>query len=150
MDSQKIEQLLDAYFEGETSIADEKILQTYFKGDQVAPHLEAYRGLFTFYATAKSEKSQLTPEIPESSNPAFFLHIKKWYSVAALIVIALGVSFFVQNNSNNLSSEEEKQAKIAFENTKEALNFFSHQFNKSAQKLAVIDEFNNSTNKVFK
>ncbi len=150
MDLQKIEQLLDAYFEGETSVAEEKMLQEYFNGDEVAPHLEVYQDMFAFFATAKLEKTNRTLEFAETKKQPLYLQMRRWYSVAALVVVALGVTFFVQNNSNSLSPSEQREAEIAFEKTKEALNFFSYQFNESAQKLSVIGEFENSANKIFK
>lgn len=89
MDLQKIEQLLKAYFEGKTSVADEKNLQQYFKSDEVAPHLEVYKDMFTFFATAKSEKIQITPEIATIKKQSLFIQMRKWYAVAALLVVAL-------------------------------------------------------------
>lgn len=150
MDLQKIEQLLGAYFEGETNVAEEKMLQEYFNGDEVLPHLEVYKNMFAFFATAKSEKTQRTPEITKTTKQPRYLQLRKWYSIAALVLVALGITFFVQNRSNSLSPAEQREAEIAFEKTKEALNFFSYQFNESAQKLSVISEFENSANKIFK
>jgi hypothetical protein len=150
MDLQKIEQLLDTYFEGKTSVAEEKMLQEYFKSGEVAPHLEVYQDLFAFFATAKAEKTNTTPVVTETKKQPFYIQMRKWYALAALVVVALGVTFFIQNNSNTLTPAEQREAEIAFEKTKEALNFFSYQFNESAQKLAVIGEFENSANKIFK
>lgn len=150
MDLQKIEQLLKAYFEGKTSVADEKNLQQYFKSDEVAPHLEVYKDMFAFFATAKSEKIQITPEFATIKKQSLLMQKNKWYGVAALLVVALGITFFMQNNSNTLSQAEQFEAEMAFEKTREALNFFSYYFNESAQKLAFINEFEKSTNKIFK
>jgi len=150
MDLQKIEQLLDAYFDGTTSLAEEKMLQEYFKSGEVPPHMLVYQDMFAFFATAKTEKTTVTPEISDTNSQPFYKRIKKWVAVAALLVIALGVTFFINNNSNKISTAEQREAEIAFEKTKEALDFISYQFNNSAQNLAVIKEFEKSTNKIFK
>lgn len=150
MDLQKIEQLLDAYFEGTTSLAEEKILQEYFNRGEVAPHLKVYQDMFSFFATAKSEKTAITPEISETNNHPLIKNMRKWVAVAALLVVALGVTFFIQNNSNKISTAEQREAELAFEKTKEALDFISYQFNSSAKNLAVIREFEKPTNKLFK
>lgn len=150
MDLQKIEQLLDAYLEGTTSLAEEKMLQEYFKSGKVAPHLEVYQDMFAFFASAKSEKTSVTPEISETNKQPFYKYMRKWVTVAALLVVALAVTFFINNNSNKISTAEQIEAELAFEKTKEALNFISYQFNSSAQNLAVIQEFEKSTNKIFK
>ena len=40
MESHTIEKLVEKYFSGETSIAEEKQLKDYFSSPDVAPHLE--------------------------------------------------------------------------------------------------------------
>lgn len=150
MESQKIEQVLDAYFEGTTSIEEEKFLQEYFNSEEVAPHLEMYKEMFAFFATAKSEQTQTIPEIAHVKKQAFPALMKNWVAIAALLVVALGVTFFINNNSNKISTAEQREAEIAYEKTKEALDFISYQFNASAQNLSVIQEFEKSTNKIFK
>lgn len=150
MDLQKIEQLLDAYFEGDTDVADEKMLKAYFSGDEVAPHLEPYRELFAYFAQAKSEKTNVEVKSIQTEKPVNLKSMRSWYSIAALFVVALGVTFFLQNNPNQITDAERIEAEIAFEKTKQALNFFSHQFNESASKLKVLNEFEESTNKIFK
>lgn len=150
MDLQKIEQLLDAYFEGDTDVADEKMLKAYFSGDEVAPHLEPYRELFAYFAQAKSEKTNVEVKSKQTEKPVNLKSMRSWYSIAALFVVALGVTFFLQNNPNQITDAERIEAEIAFEKTKQALNFFSHQFNESASKLKVLNEFEESTNKIFK
>lgn len=150
MDLQKIEQMLDAYFEGETSVAEEKILQEYFKLDEVAPHLEVYRDMFVYFAQAKTEKSESKIKSLQPKNSGVLKNMKQWYSIAALLVVALGVTFFLQNNSSTITDSERLEAEIAFVKTKEALNFFSQHFNAGAQNLSVLNEFGDSTHKIFK
>ena len=48
-----IEQLLAKYFEGTTTIAEEKQLKSYFSSDTIAPHLEQYKTLFGYFETEK-------------------------------------------------------------------------------------------------
>lgn len=149
MDLQKIEQLLDAYFEGNTGIEDEKLLKAYFSGNDVAPHLEAYREMFIYFAQAKSESTSSDIKTLKPAKQGILMHMKPWYSIAALFLVTLGVTFFIQN-SNRISEAERIEAEIAFEKTKEALNFFSTHFNAGAANLSVLNEFENSTNKIFK
>ncbi len=149
MELQRIEQLLDAYFEGETSLAEEKILKEYFKRGEVAPHLEVYRDMFAYFETSKQETTNVAPVFEKDEKRGIAHSMRNWYSIAALVVVALGVTFFLQQN-NNITQQEEKEALMAYEQTKEALNFFSHHFNQSATNLTHVKEFGKSTNKVFK
>ncbi len=48
MNTERIEQLLDKYFEGETSLEEEKLLRDYFKNEEVPEHLQSYRGQFAY------------------------------------------------------------------------------------------------------
>ena len=58
----KIEKLLEKYFEAGTSIAEEKELKNYFSSSNVAQHLEQYKPLFGHAVQAKQE--QFTATIP--------------------------------------------------------------------------------------
>lgn len=148
MDLQKIEHLLDAYFEGETSLAEEKILKQYFKGGQVASHLQIYSDMFAYLETSKQETSDVKLDLKSDKRPGLAHRMRNWYSIAALVVVALGVTFFLQQN-NSITQQEEQEALMAYQQTKEALNFFSHHFNESANNLTYVKEFGNSANKVF-
>ena len=46
MEQSKIEFILEKYFEGETNIAEENELRTYFSSTDVAQHLQQYQPLF--------------------------------------------------------------------------------------------------------
>lgn len=149
MELQKMEQLINNYFDGDTSQEEEKLLHQYFKSNQVAPHLEVYRGMFAYFSESKKEVFAAEVTLDEVSKNGMLSKLKSWYSVAALLVVALGVTFFMQQNSNQLTTEE-KEAIAAFDKTKEALDYISQQFNESSQQLAYVKEFGTSANKIFK
>lgn len=58
MDYKYIEQLLDRYFDGQTSIAEEQILKIFFSQDHIPAHLNAYACLFR-YAVEEREAACL-------------------------------------------------------------------------------------------
>ena len=57
MELYKIEELIEKYFQGETSIAEEKELTNYFSSSNVAQHLEQYKPMFGYFSLAKQETS---------------------------------------------------------------------------------------------
>ena len=57
MELNKIEKLLEHYFEGATSSAEENELRNYFSSTNVAPHLEQYKPLFDYISDAKKQHS---------------------------------------------------------------------------------------------
>jgi len=144
MELAKIESLLDAYFEGETSLEQETKLKEYFTSSNVAPHLAVYQNLFVGLKNAKEEVSEreiVLPEVKNSSN-------RWWLSIAASIVIVLGV-VGLQFSGNQLT-QEEQIALAEFNKTKETLLLLSKSFNKGTQELAVLGEFTEAKNKILK
>jgi hypothetical protein len=63
MELVKIDYLVEKYFQGETSIAEEKELRTYFSSSDVAQHLEQYRPIFEYFSLAKEQ--QFTSQVPQ-------------------------------------------------------------------------------------
>ena len=148
MDSQKIDQLLDAYFEGKTSVKEEKKLQQYFLTNTIPAHLEIYRDMFSYFAHQKNEK--LSAEIPvNNSDNQHTPKRKMGYGIAAFLIVALGITFFI-NQNKTLSPQEQQDAQMAYEKTKEALDYISTHLNETTASLTHIDEFENTTNKIFK
>jgi hypothetical protein len=82
-------ELLEKYFQGETSLAEEKELKQYFSKGNVSPEHEAYRGMF----------EEFSKELNETGNlPSIYTIIPKqrsmnriWYQWLALTGIAAAV-----------------------------------------------------------
>jgi hypothetical protein len=62
MDELKVKKLMERYFEGNTSLDEERNLQCYFASGQVAESLKKYIPLFAFYAKEK----QIMPPAKQS------------------------------------------------------------------------------------
>lgn len=54
-----IEELLNKYFEGETTCEEERQLRQYFAEGMVPEHLEVYRPMFAFFDKEKESPEQL-------------------------------------------------------------------------------------------
>ncbi|CCH53116.1 hypothetical protein BN8_02183 [Fibrisoma limi BUZ 3] len=52
---QDIDELLERYYEGETTLAEERILRQFFQGDNIPPHLESHAAQFRLFADARKE-----------------------------------------------------------------------------------------------
>jgi len=144
----RIEKLVEKYFEAETSIAEEKELKEYFASSNVAQHLEQYKPLFGYTVQAKQE--QFTATIP--------LNTKKrksvvWLSVAASVAVLMGVGFFTFNHlnppkSNDLGTYDDPE--VAFKETQKALAMISEHVNKGIGSMNYLSEYEQSKNKIFK
>lgn len=155
-----IEKLLKKYENGETTLKEEQHLKHYFAQEEVAPHLESYKAMFNYFQVTKQE--QFTKDVPLKSRNK---NLYKWISVAAVAVLMVSVFTFT-NKEEGLGSLNEEQL-LAYNQTKEALSLLSSKFNDGASSLnaltlasqnlekgvdhmSLINEFNTSTNKIFK
>jgi hypothetical protein len=145
MELARIEALLESYFEGATTLTEEKILRDYFCGNEVTPHLEKYQPLFSEFALARGERTDTQVLLPTSKTT-----IKPWwYSVAALLIVFITVGGLIFSQPNALS-QEEKEAMAAFQQSKDALKLMSQSFNNGAEELSIINQFTISKNKILK
>ena len=151
MEFNKIEDLLEKYFQGETTIAEEKELKAYFSSPNVAQHLEQYKPMFGYFSQVKEQKS--TQEIP--------LKAKKrnvaWLSIAASVVVLLGIGtyFFVSEKNatpavaqSELGTYDDPEEALAA--TQKALALLSNNVNVGIESVQYIQEYQQSKNKIFK
>ena len=148
----KIEKLLEKYFEAETSIAEEKELKDYFASSDVAQHLEQYKPLFGYAVQAKQEQFTATiPLIPKGRDKKRKSVV--WLSVAASVAVLLGVGLFTFNNynqpkSNDLGTYDDPE--VAFRETQKALAMISEHVNKGIGSMKYLNEYEQSKNRIFK
>lgn len=148
MEHTNIEILLEKYFEGETSIAEEKELTNYFSSPNVAQHLEQYKSLFGYFSQTK--KQAFLQEIPlQTKNKKV-----AWLSIAASVVVLLGVGTFVYLNSNQAIQNKDlgtyNDPEIAFKETQKALAMLSTNVNVGIESVHYVQEYENSKNLIFK
>ncbi|WP_348810712.1 hypothetical protein [Flavobacterium maritimum] len=151
MEYNKIEILLEKYFQGETSIAEEKELTNYFSSSDVAQHLEQYKPLFGYFSLAKGQKG--TQEIPQFPTTRAKKRSFVWLSVAASVVVLLGIGTYVYINST-VTNEEQKlgsydDPQVALRETQKALAMLSSNVNKGIGSVQLIQEYDNSKEKIF-
>lgn len=151
MELDKIENILEKYFQGETSIAEEKELKEYFSSSNVAQHLEQYKPMFGYFSQVKEQKS--TQEIP--------LQTKKrnvaWLSIAASAVLLLGIGTFFyvsQKPANHVVAQTElgtyDNPEEALAATQKALALLSSNVNVGIESVQYVKEYEQSKNKIFK
>ncbi len=140
-----IEKLLEKYFEATTTVAEENTLRKYFAQESVATHLEQYRPMFNYFSNAKTEQFTKLNALSESVKPRRRFDYR-WISVAASVVIAVGIYFGYERYTHN---QEQEQARIAYAHTKEALNLLAANFAKGTEKVALLEEFEVAKQKVY-
>jgi hypothetical protein len=142
-----MEALLEKYFDGETSIADENELKDYFSSEDVASHLEQYKPLFGYFAEAK--KVNFEKEVPLVSK----ISKMAWLSIAASIVVLLSIGTFTYFNTDKVKDNDElgtyENPKEALEATQKALAMLSNNVNVGVEGIQYIQVYEVTKNKVF-
>ena len=147
MEYNNIDQLLEKYFEGQTSIIEEKQLTNYFSSTNVAQHLEHCKPIFEYYSLSKQQN--FTQEIPLKTKNRNIM----WLSIAASVLVLLGVGTFYVLNNQQLEIEQGlgtfKTPEIAFQETQKALQMLSQNVNIGIESVSYIREFEETKNKIF-
>lgn len=135
MELANIEKLLEAYFEGNTTLAEERELRDYLDLNEIPPHLEMYRSMFRGFDNAKEETSQRKITLSGLKKRNRFWNL----SIAASLLIAVGVVGYTLSDTGLTAEEEEALA--AFKQTKDAMFLFSKNLNEGTANIAHLDEF---------
>jgi len=146
MESNRIEIILEKYFQGDTCSAEELELKKYFSSSNVAQHLEHFNPLFVYFAEAKEQKS--SHELPQKTKK----HNVMWLSIAASVVVLLGISTFTYFHSTtdkeDLGTCENPEA--AFAATQKALALLSENVNVGIESVEYVNEYEYSKDLIFK
>ncbi|MCB0654309.1 MAG: hypothetical protein KDC85_23720 [Saprospiraceae bacterium] len=158
MNNSKLEQLLDKYFAGETSLQEEKQLKSYFSYGDVHPDFKEYAPLFRFFEDAGDEqlpenfdeklmaRINSPIEMPQRTAKRFNLNIKYLSRIAAALLFILAAYYFYeapQKTGKELASKpidwskyEVKTAEEAYSATLMALTKTSYEMNVGAGTVA--------------
>lgn len=132
-----IENLLEKYENGETSLKEEHVLKNYFSSDTVAPHLEMYKPMFDYFLVNQQE--QFTKDVPLTTKRNFNY---KWISVAAVAVLMIGF-YFGSSFGNQLGTYEDPQ--LAFNEFSKSMELISQKLNKGTSTVGYLNEVNKGT-----
>ncbi len=143
----KIEGLLARYEEGQTTLEDEKLLKDYFNKEEVPPHLNEYKSLFTY--TLKARANTFNREVPYKIKKKRFAFV----GIAASIVIAIGLFVALNNPVDTLSQQQLgtiEDPEEAYLKAKETLLIVSGALNFGKEELTYVEEFDKAKNKYIK
>ena len=162
-DDKKIEQLLDAFYNGDTTPEEERLLTQFFNGKNVSEKWHTDRDLLhVLYDPARiplpkglSEKleSVIDNHIAKTANRKSKTRIRKLYisilSVAAVALLCIGLFFAIDRPSDKDfiadTYTNPEEAAIAAE---QALLFVSAKLNQGLSPLEKVRESVNKTNEI--
>ncbi|MFP4024351.1 MAG: hypothetical protein ACLFVR_07470 [Thiohalospira sp.] len=156
MNREQIKALLEKYYNGESSLEEEKLLQEYFSSNKVDKEFAADRTIFT-YASEQAKKANQIPDLGneiweniEKNNNIKQLKKRKLYhyslSIAASVAILVVSFFFIKNEINTQSQvsfeDTYDNPELAYLQAKEALLFVSSKLNSGTEHLKPIQKLN--------
>ncbi len=161
MDSKQLEQLLEKYWNCETSLEDEKQLREHFRGE-VPENLKETADLFRYFEAQQSQSVEAL-----DFDAALIKKIKKqqpagrsikmifnYARIAAGIIVVVTATYFVRQEVRKAYPPEivdtYSDPKLALEETKRALLIISKGFNKAQKEAGKIKVFNEAEEKLQK
>jgi hypothetical protein len=160
MEYNQIKQLLTRYYEGATTLEEEKMLQEYFTGEGDLPaDLVSSGRPFMLYRTAAGDKpdtavleSRLSALIDEQTvtmHPVSRQKTLYRFLAAASVAILIGVSgIFIYRSQKSVPSDTFTDPVAAYSEAQRTLLYISDKMNRGMKPLAHISAINTGTDKL--
>ena len=147
MNNPNIDSLLEKYWQGETSLDDERDLRNFFQQEQVSEQYEALRPLFvgipeaaTAQPSSEAEAKWLKTlgglEAPAEGGAKVIGMSpprRNWWRIAAVALILIGVGSVW---TNTIREQQRQEAMVAYNETKKALAMVGIHFENGKDRAA--------------
>lgn len=152
MDSKHIEELLEKYWNAETTLEQEQELRAFFQSSNVPENLSEAAMLFRYFETEKSKKlnenfdADVTKKLQQRQGGKI-VSMTNWFRVARIaagIVVMVAAVYLVgqQVRKGKDIPDTESDPQLAFEETKKALMMISKNFHKAEKEASMINLLN--------
>jgi hypothetical protein len=161
MDSNRIDELLNKYWNCETSLEEEQELRQYFRGSQVPEQWKETASLFRYFEESKKKSLDDQPFDPrllekitvqQKGKGARLLYSSM--RIAAGIAVLMIAVWFVRKEVRTSTPQEivdtYDDPKLAFEETKKALMMISKSFGQAEEQAKKINLFNEAKEEIQK
>lgn len=160
MDSKQIENLLEKYWNCETSLEEEQQLRDYFSNEAIPESLKETATLFRYFELQKKQQlsdpsfdATVVKEIKGASPKGRRVHLYYNYArIAAGVAVLAAATYFIRQEVRKSYPQEVvdtySDPKLAFEETKKALMMISKGFGKAQRETEKIRIFNEAEQKI--
>jgi len=160
MDINQIKLLLTKYFDGQTTLEEEKLLQGYFTGEAEIPdELVTYKQQFmlvsesahTLHDTGKLQQkiSELIDNQTVTIQPIHRQKLLYRYLVAASVILMIGVSgILIYQARNSRIKDTYTDPRLAYQEAQKALLYVSQKMNKGIEPLSNVNKLTAGTDKL--
>lgn len=159
MDSRQIEQMLEKYWNCETSLEEEQLLREYFRGE-VPESLKEAADLFRYFDWQKGQKIinphfdkevkvRIENNAPKGKSISLAMNVAR---IAAGLLVVVTATYFVRQEIRKAYPPEVvdtySDPKLALEETKKALMMISKGLNKAQREAEKIKVFHEAETKI--
>jgi hypothetical protein len=157
MNTKGIETLLEKYYEGLTTLQEEKILRDFFQGQEVPAHLKSHQSLFIYCGFEQhhelndrdfeqklsrllSDRPTEIPVIPMKPGRSRLVFIT---GIAAGVLLLAGLFYTFQQDVFKLHQSDNPDCEIAYAEASQALMLVSSNLNtgmKQVERLQMVDK----------
>jgi len=154
MESAKIRELVEKYWEGDTTLEEEEQLRDYFSQEEAPEGLKNEAVLFRYYRTNTRFRTldaqfddQLVQRIERKQSRQRWLVFRPMMSAAAVVVLLLAAVVLFRTEPENpapaITTTEDtyEDPRLAYEQTKEALLLVSSLMNEGTQHIEKLETF---------
>jgi len=161
MDSRQLEQLLEKYWNCETSLEEEQQLREYFRGS-VPENLKETADLFRYFGAQQSQsvdgadfdsavRKKIKQQQPQGKSVSMVFNFAR---IAAGLLVVITATYFVRQEVRKAYPPEiadtYSDPRLALEETKKALMMISKGFNKAQKEAGKMKVFNEAEEKLQK
>jgi hypothetical protein len=166
MNTKEIEELLDRYYEGETTLAEENLLKKFFSGDEVPGHLLQHQAMFRYFReeasqTLRNEEqekvlkrriSRFEKEVSQSGMQPVQKRMYYLSGIAAGLLILSGLvfTFKTELTKKNHAGLVKTSTEMAYAQTQQALLLVSVGLNTGLDEVKRFTTLNNAMEQIQK
>lgn len=153
METKEVKDMLQRYFNGESTNAEEKALQKYFQSGDVAEELKEYTGFFRGISDLSGAESG---DLPDEQIMDFILENEPaekpktrrlWQAVtgiAASVILVIGGMLLYQQREQPFDDTFDNP-EIAYAYAEQTLGYVSQKYNKGLEGLSEFDKLQTAT-----
>jgi len=159
METKKVKQLLQRYFEGVSTDKEEKTLKAYFKSDEVAEEFKEYTRFFNGISEISEDtnRSDLEDEIMDFiiKNEQKEKNKYRWLytvisGIAASLIIIVGGMLLYYHQQKQPFEDTFDNPETAYNYAEKTLNYVSSKYNKGLACLSDFDKLETATEPMHK
>lgn len=159
MDSKHIEQLLEKYWNCETSLEEEQELKDFFRSGNPPEGLKEAAALFRYFDQQQKKTveevsfdAEVKKKIRAQKPWGKIIQLNYIARIAAGLIVVMAATYFIREEVRKAYPPEPTDTytdpRVAFEETKKALMMISKGFGKAQQEAGKINLFNEAEQKI--